>query len=81
MVLIAVALSVTTVSTLVMRHLNARRAAVEGEAKAALEGDAEATVPEGKKGTSESSEALPPVDVRQFILPEELPLDELPIPK
>jgi heme exporter protein D len=87
MVLIAVALSVTTVTTLVMRHLESRRAAIEGQAKAAA-AEAEAEVPAQPKARedkpeppSQPAEALPSADVRQFILPEELPLDELPIPK
>ena len=70
MVLVAVGLSITTVSILVLRHRSANRPAAQ-----------EAPAKPDEKGEAEPAAELPPVDVRQFILPELLPLDELPIPK
>jgi hypothetical protein len=87
MVLIAVALSVTTVATLIVRHSRGNANAIESPVGPAETGESktqgtapkvETTPGEGEPGTPA---ALPPIDVRQFILPEELPLDELEIPK
>ena len=72
MVLVAVALSVTTV-TLALRRLHREQSPVETEQAASAQ-------PEPAPG-EQPAPALPPIDLRRLILPEELPLDELPIPK
>lgn len=71
MVLVAVALSVTTVMLAVRQFRGEKASPVLEEA---------ASPPTGKPNPGQSAPPAP-VDLRRLILPEELPLDELPIPK
>ncbi len=71
MVLVAVALSVTTVM-LAMRQLRGEKPSTAVE---------EAASPSPKASEPGAGGSPAPVDLRRLILPEELPLDELPIPK
>lgn len=72
MVLVAVALSATTV-TLALRRLYGEKQPVEAEQAASAQ---------PKAGESDPRAPAPPlIDLRRLILPEELPLDALEIPK
>lgn len=69
MMLAVVALSVTTITLFVLRYLRADDPPPD-------------VVPTVMADPAAGGDALPPaIDLRRFILPEELPLDELPIPQ